>query len=55
MPARKYLAIAWTILCVAALGSVVIAIIARMWPMVAIQSFITGSTGFMAYVRWMDK
>jgi hypothetical protein len=48
------LSIAWTVLCVCAVGSVFMACIVKMWPMVAIQSAITVSTGFMAYVRWKE-
>lgn len=49
------LAIAWTILCLGAFISVIIAVAAKMWPMAVIQILITGATGFMAYVRWTAK
>jgi hypothetical protein len=52
---NRALAIGWTVLFVAAWGSVLIAVATRNWPMVAIQTMVTVAAGFMAYTRWTGK
>jgi hypothetical protein len=48
------LSISWTVLSAAAAGSVAIALLSKMWPMVEIQSLITAATGIMAFARWKE-
>jgi len=48
----RVLAIAWTVLSIAALGSVILAVWAGIWPIAFIQVLVFSSTSFMAYTRW---
>ena len=54
-PQERSLAIAWTVLCAAAVGSMIVAAVAKMYPLAFVQLLVSASTDYMARTRKWEE